>query len=181
MKIVLYKGDTNKVTDIIEGVSNPVALPNGDLIDLVWDGGKIEGLRTCYLIAEDDVEVGEYVGNEALDSYIRQAIEKVNENVREACYRGFTSEVTGWTYETGEKDQTNFSRRLITLLSNSKGTVDWKTIDGVVRNHTREQFLAVCEELDQFITGNIGKGWVIKEKLINAKSIPEVDAISLEV
>lgn len=179
MKIVLFQKEDNRVLDIIEGVYDHYV---DDVGDIFWTGGKIQGLKVPYMVVDDDYVVGEFVGLEALAHLIVQKSDKVNSNVDEACKKGFTSIVTGHTYDTDEHDQNNFTRRMLTLMNDpSKTFVDWKTSDGAIKRHTREEFLAVCDELDQIISSKIGVGWMIKERLKKATSIPELEAISLTV
>jgi hypothetical protein len=179
MKVAFYKDGI--VLNIINDINNPK--PIGDSV--IWDGGEVSGIKNDFIILpdEENIEIGQSIPEDFLPNLKEFKKEIVNVNVRKACEKGFTSQTTGRTYETEGHDQTNFSRRMLTLLGDpNKDTVDWKTADGVIRRHTREEFLAVCNELDIFITAKVSKGWNIKNvEIENATTIKELESISLEV
>lgn len=180
MKIILI-GEDLIVQDIVENVMD---ITYKDLRTLQWSGGSLIGLKGYYLIKEDDFEVteGDLIAEEViLPDYKELLKEEVNNNVQAACFLGFTSSTTGWSYETEAHDQDNFTRRMVTVINDpSKLTVSWKTADGMVRQHTREQFLAVCDELDAFITSKVNTGWKIKNiDIENAATLAEAKAVDL--
>lgn len=177
MKIVIYKDD-GTVVRVIGNVVDPIIEDDS----IKWIDGSIIGIKDKFAIVTDDFIVGENISDDVIDFIITQKIKVVNENVGKSCYKGFTSASTGFVFETAEHDQTNFSRRMLTVLNNpAKMSVQWKIADGSVQTLTREDFLTVCDELDEFITSKVNAGWAIKSNLRNATSLPELNDISLEV
>lgn len=182
MKIIIFDNEL-KVLDLIERVSS---IKSKDLKNVVWNSGEISGLEANYVIKEDDflVQIGDTLLQEDVIDPLKDIYKaEVNKNVGKACTKGFTSSITGHLYETDEHDQTNFSRRMLTVLSSVKAnTIAWKIADGKIVNHTREEFLAVCNELDNFITSKVNSGWVIKTvKIEAATSIDDLSQINLTV
>lgn len=182
MKVVVFDDNLN-VIEIEENIYKPIIV---SFEKVEWTGGSKTVLEGKFLLCEDDysIEVGEKADEILVVNQMKERMKgKVNENVNKACTKGFTSNVTGWTYETESHDQTNFSRRMLTLLRKQDvNVVNWKIADGSIREHTREQFLEVCDELDDFITSKVNSGWKIKnEDIENASTFQELIAINLEV
>ena len=182
MKIIIFD-DNLRVKSVVQNV---YGITKKDVDSLEWSNGMMSNLSDNYTIQNDEFEI--IIGNEIDLSIVLPQIKeiyksRVNNNVNNACFKGFVSGITGWGYETEYHDQTNFSRRMLTLLNDQdKTTVKWKTADGVVREHTREQFLGVCNELDEFITSKVNAGWIIKNiDIENASTLEELKSINLEV
>lgn len=192
MKLVFYKKDDKQVLSVYEDLENVTISGN----TLTHDDGFFSQLGgTPYVLLDNEVEVPEFLTDDIvnseenlklmgkdIESLRSEKIGQVNTNVRNACFEGFVSPSTGFLFETEQHDQDNFTRRMLTVINDpTKTTVHWKTADGVVRVLTREQFLGVCSELDTFITSKVNTGWAIKNKLIQAQTIPDLELISLEV
>ncbi|WP_257064270.1 DUF4376 domain-containing protein [Priestia megaterium] len=182
MKIVFFD-DNLIILDIYDEIENITVKTRKEI---VWRDGFINGINMQYVILNDDFQVnrGDLLDVNIVLGQMKELLKlEVNESVNNACFKGFLSNITGWFYETEYHDQTNFSRRMLTLLNDqNKNVVEWKTADGVVREHTREQFLGVCNELDEFITSKVNAGWVIKNVDIeNASSLEELKSINLNV
>jgi hypothetical protein len=96
---------------------------------------------------------------------------KINElklECEQGILTGFTSSVTGYTYQFDYKDQDNITQQMLFLVNDPTiTTVDWKTIDSGIVTHTREQFLAVCSGANDHKRMNMGKYWT-KESQVNS-------------
>lgn len=181
MKILFYEND-GTVVSIIENVTGDII---EDLDEIKWNDGRVRGINKKYLIVEDeyDIQKGEALTEIPIEDLISKKIREVNFNVRNACLKGFTSSLTGYSYETESHDQENFKGRLqsLTNFPEKFPMIPWKVATGEVINHTPEEFKYVCGELDDFLSSKILLGWNIKEQLKSCTSIQEIESINLEV
>lgn len=153
---------------------------------VTWSNGAMGGIKEKHLLVDDalDIKAGDVINlDDYLEEFKSQYKNEVNMNVGIACLKGFTSATTGWSYETESHDQKNFDRRLamVRAFPNKYPTVGWKCADGVVRDHTPEEFESVVSELDDFITSKVNKGWEIKNQIKNAQTVNDLETINLNV
>lgn len=177
MKIVLYNKETKKVIEVIEGIVDPVV----DGIRITWNGGMLDGLRCGFLIVEDDAVIGEMIEDEELRKVIDLKVAEVNEKVGEVVKTQFTSKVTGHSYHTEIHDQLYFQRNLITLISDPDiESIEHKNSEGDIILHSREEYIAMTEELNRYINKNVQRGWELKEAARSAQSIEELEEINID-
>lgn len=182
MKLLLIKDDGT--VDVIEERVYGIVENKRDRV--VWENGAMNGIKVNHILVDDSFEVneGDVIDlDQHIDKLKVQYKSEVNHNVGVACLKGFTSTKTGWDYETEGHDQKNFDRRLgmIREFPAKYPVVPWKCADGVVRDHTPEEFKEVCNELDDFISSKVDAGWGIKIQIKNAKTVDELESINLNV
>ena len=176
MKIVLYNKE--KIVEEIEGVHGVEVI---DEHNIRWEDGQLSGIKVNFAIIEDDEEfiLEDRTNDLSLIKEIKR--KKISEDCRKSILFGFTSNTTGHYYEFQETDQINFSSRLEYLKRNEDTqTILWKVNGDDHAEHTREEFIEVCNEGEQHKQVLLEKYWNIRSKILNATSREEIESIEWE-
>lgn len=173
MKLVLYRDD-GEILEVIEDCGEVVY--DRDAQTLTYRGGQFWPFKHNYAVLEDYERVNYEV---LLEHYKQDKISELNEACEETILAGFYCEATGHYYEFSAYDQMNFTQQYIRLMANPNeaGPIRWKTEDAGVIEHTREEFLAVCDAAEVHKRGNIEHYWKLKERVGQATTFEEVNAI----
>lgn len=168
------------VTDIIEGVENPVF--EGD--NITWGKGNgIWGYKGSYITKPDwfYVNIGDELDlshDENLRDVKDQKIGRLKRDCKNTILSSFVSQTTGHEYDFELKDQINFNMEYCLLLKNPNiPYIAWATNDAGTVTHTKEEFLGVCRDAEFHKRGNIGKYWTLKDQVETATTIEEVEAV----
>lgn len=172
MKLVLYRGN-DEIIDIIED-SGDVQYDRKTRC-LSYKDGEFVGLNCKFAVLEDD----EPVDAETLLAYQKKMkIEELNEACKNEILAGFYCTATDHYYGFDEYDQMNFIQQHVHFVCNpDEESVNWKTEDAGIINHTRDDFLEVCDAALAHKCGNIAQYWALKTKVEAASSCEEVEAI----
>lgn len=115
-------------------------------------------------------------------------IDEVNAAVAAAILAGFQAKTiiasTGKAhyYSTDDHDQRNFMGKFSMILSDSTiREVYWKTEDtGNFVVHTRDEFIAICKEVNDHIEGKIQSGVLVKANVAAATTVEDVMKLKWE-
>jgi len=176
MKLVLYRDD-GEITEVIENCGKVVF--DRETETLRYRGGSFWPFKGNFAVLEDDESV-DY--ETILEHHKKDKIDKLNEACEETILAGFYCGANGHYYEFSAYDQMNFTQQYLLLVSNPELTdpIRWKTEDAGVLEHSREEFIAVCEVAEKHKRGNIEKYWELKALVESADTFEEVNAIEWE-
>lgn len=178
VKIVFFDKDTLRVTNIIENVEVYEDTPGY----IHYSEGYLGDPSPYRLILDDDhpTNIGDRVPYELfLNRKKEEKIKQLDEECEKLIEKGFKSESTGHFYRFNLHDQINFNMQLTYLSAiGRKEPISWKTVDKGVVNHTIEEFLQVCADAETHKRGLIEEFWQLKEKVLLAESLEEINAIS---
>jgi len=175
MKIVLHNG--SEIFQVIE---------NAEQIEIDREKGNVKSTQCVILGTPHQITVlndDEPAENAlSLERYKAEKIAELNNACEATILAGFYCEATGHVYEFSAYDQMNFTQQYLILTSNLELTAPilWKTEDAGVVEHTREEFIAVCETAEKHKRGNIEKYWQLKAQVENAATFEEVNAVQWE-
>lgn len=94
-----------------------------------------------------------------------------------AIYGGFKG-TDGHTYQFASQDQLNITQQMLLLVSDSTiTTVQWKTEDAGIIPLTRAQFLAMCNDANNFKRQNMGKYWQLAAQVNACTTVDEINNI----
>lgn len=172
MKLVLYR-DNGEVLEVIEDCGEVTY--NRETRRLRYRGGEFWPFEGRYAVLDDDEDVGEAL----LEYHKKDKINELNEACEATILAGFYCEANGHYYEFKVYDQLNFTQQYLLLISNPDftGPIRWKTEDAGVVEHTREEFMTVCQTAELHKRGNIEKYWDLKAQVENATTFEDVNAI----
>ena len=175
MKIVLHNGE--EIFEVIE---------NAEEIEIDRERGNVKSTQCVILGTPHQITVlndDEPSENAlSLDRYKKEKIDELNAACEATILAGFYCEANGHYYEFSAYDQMNFTQQYLLLVSNPEltGPIRWKTEDAGVIEHSREEFIAVCETAERHKRGNIEKYWELKAQIENARTFEEVNAVHWE-
>jgi hypothetical protein len=108
-------------------------------------------------------------------------LNELNKVCNQSISKGFYSSVLGEEHFYRfnlEEDQINFNQQATMLLLNASVTsVYWKTEDAGILLHSREQFLQLLDDASNHKQNNIDYYWQLKNQVLNATTIEEVNSI----
>ena len=108
-------------------------------------------------------------------------IEEINLACNQDILIGFKSSCTGveHEYKFTEEWQTNLNRQMNSLLlNNSIEFVNWTTKDLGVIIHTKEQFIKLYQDSQEFIDSKMSRYYSMKEQIMNCQSIDDIKLIN---
>ena len=191
MKLVIYD-DQYKVWGVIENVESykvePVSLDRRNIIINNGFQSYYATLWRCLLVDDDFiVQRGDVLdANLILEQVKKEKIKDLDRKCEETILSGFTipddttyTNLIGNHYGFDLYDQLNFNMQM-TYLSEISATepIYWKTENKGVLPHTIDEFKEVCRYAERHKRGNIEKYWSLKEQVLNATSIEEIEAIN---
>lgn len=122
--------------------------------------------------------IEEMTVEEILEGNKARKIEELNSVCEAETLQPFQAS-NGHLYEFDYKDQSNFNQQLSFLvLDPSINEIIWKTVDAGVIMHTRDEFIQVCKDAEEYKRGNISKNWQLKGLVNSATSLEEVELIN---
>jgi hypothetical protein len=128
-------------------------------------------------LSPDEAFLSLDVENTDLTTLKAKKIDQLNYLCGQEIYAGFKSSALGseHTYGFDALDQTNLTGTL-TLMNSvpTMSSVTWKTIDSGPLLHTREQFVALCQDSFSHKQSLIAKYWGLKTQVENAVDNNEV-------
>lgn len=101
---------------------------------------------------------------------------KLKEECNAAINAGFVSGENEFSFD--EKDQSNFTQRLITIALGAEGPFKWKTKNNGVVEFTKEEFLAVVGNAEAHKIEQQEKFWVKEAAVLSAESKEELLSIT---
>lgn len=104
-------------------------------------------------------------------------ISQLGYDCQNTIYSGFTG-TNGHQYQFEDKDQANLTQQMLFLVNDPTiMSVSWKTLDVGVISHTRDEFLQVCKDANNFKSSNFGKYWTLEAQVNSATTEDEINAI----
>lgn len=173
MNLVIYRND-GEVLEVIEDCGEVTY--DSKTQTLKYRGGQFWPFKHHFAVLEDDEPINYAT---LLEHYKQDKIDSLNEECEKTILSGFYCEATGHFYEFSVYDQLNFTQQLLWLVVNPEDSkiIRWKTEDAGTIEHTREEFIAVCNAAEAHKRGNIEQYWTIKERVGQATTFEEVNAI----
>jgi hypothetical protein len=126
-------------------------------------------------VEEDSVIVQKWEVHDVLtlDEFRQQRIDMFNTMCNKEILGGFMSQ--GYQFIFDYEAQDNFSQEILSLLLDPSITeVEWKTEDQGVVTLTKEQFLLVVQDAKTHKLTTLRRYWDVKDRILNAGSVPEV-------
>lgn len=189
MKLVFYNRESYIKNSVYDSLNNVSVVGK----DIIFDKGAFHSVDCPYLLLEDDAEIPDFLIDDQIaeqknkDLLANQQI-KIDEfsNICETkISNGFTSATTGYFYRFNDKDQANFTQRLLTIVAIGKDNyteeIWWRTgveDDGVYILHTTDQFLTICTEADTYKTDNMKRYSYLKEVVKQCTNKDDIDKIT---
>lgn len=115
-----------------------------------------------------------------LDDYKQNKIYELNTACNQDILNGFTSSCTGveHQYKFDMEYQGNFAQQGVMLsLDPTIETVPWPTNDEGVVDHTRESFIQLCKEAQDWKSTNIYRYFGMKAQVMNCTLVDELNVI----
>jgi hypothetical protein len=114
-----------------------------------------------------------------VDELQQAKIAQLNEACEQAILAGFASATMGHTYNYSSYDQLNLTQQMLVAINDTNlDTIDWKTVDAGLVTHSRDKFLAVCQEADEHKRSKLATYRELKVQVAEASSKEQLDNIA---
>jgi hypothetical protein len=140
--------------------------------------GIYENLQVSYdEIDTHIIQKWEIVNAIPLDEFKQNKVREFNDLCNQTILNGFTSQ--GFSFIFDMEAQINFTQQLL-MINDKTTSIPWKTEDKGIQMFTKEQFLQIVQDAQAHKVNNIQKYWMIKQRVLDAQSYEDVDAITWE-
>lgn len=190
MKLIDYDRQTGKVLGFYAQEIHGDNIPEGciEISDEVWmhyldnQGKLVIDITKKYneeIINPKDIFIEATINIEDIKA---NKLAEFDASCQATIQKGFSSSATGTEHFyrfNKEEDQLNFNQQLsmIQEFPEDYPTIYWKTEDAGVLPHTQDQFKLVVKDASIHKNNNIQKYWNLKNQILIATSIEEVQAI----
>lgn len=146
-----------------------------------WDGGSMEGIKNNFLVIEEEIEMDKkslplYTQNFYKEIIIREMKKECNEKI----LSGFTSS-NGEKYRFNYNDQQNLNQKVSLLMLNPQlKEIQLKTKDGKITKHTRDEFISLVKEAEDFKTDLISQYRKRKKEVQDLNDIELIKKFNFE-
>ncbi|WP_309087241.1 hypothetical protein [Domibacillus sp.] len=103
-------------------------------------------------------------------------IAKLKEECSAAIYEGFTS--GQYKFGFNERDQENFTQRMLTIVAGAVGPFDWKTKNAGVVSLIKEEFVTAINDAEAHKIAKQKKYWALEAQILAAETNAEIDAVT---
>lgn len=110
--------------------------------------------------------------------YKQNKLNELSDSCQNTIYGGFKG-TDGHTYQFAAQDQLNITQQMLVLVSDPTIiTVQWKTEDSGIITLTRQQFLTMCNDANNFKRQNMGKYWQLATQVEACTTENDIDTIN---
>jgi hypothetical protein len=163
----------------------PNAIPNVDFFVVDRLDGNGAQIMDWSLQVESGEDVPQPTQNDLaswwIPIYQQEKMNELNQACNGAILAGFSSACLGTshTYQFSYDDQLNLNGQLTLINADPTiTTLQWKTMDAGVLEHSRDQFIALCKDAIAFKQSQIQKYWSLKAQVLAATTEDQIDAIT---
>jgi hypothetical protein len=176
LKLVLLTED-GQVQEIIEGIGEYTATCSS----ITWATGGITGISSDFVVLDDLIEIDLQTLPFYVLDFTKQVKERELKDQTEInILKGFTG-TNGHIFDFDYKDQNNINQQLsLLLLDTERTSVDWRTRDVGILTFTRDEFIQICRDAENWKRTNIGLCWQRIAEMQQLENVEQIKKFSLE-